>query len=238
MNWLSVKYATESAAILVLAGCALYAAHDFHETNVAVRSGVVQTLGNINRPCGKQPCGTLATINKAVVKIGDAVVTTQLQERQIGQHTAKDMDTVTADIQSSLKPLPAAIQSFSAAATALTGTAHSASGMLQTAQTTIQSFQPVAGHIDGTVDSFNALLQSKDVTGILHNGNVTLTNIAATTGDFQYYLHPILHPIPCKTARCRVARFVKGDLPFWVGVGADASRISQALSPVRVTIVH
>lgn len=224
MNWLNAKYASESVAILVLSGCALYAVRDWHQTNLVLRAGVVQTLGNINRPCGKQPCGTLATLNKTVVKIGDAVVTTQLQERQIGQHTSKDMDTVTADIQASLKPLPAAIQSFSEAATALTGTAHSASGVLQTAQTTIQSFQPVAADADATVRHFDDLIQSPAITQTLQNVSATTAHINAIAADSYTVEHRYFFRPACKTLGCRmksVAMFAYGagkmaETGYWV----------------------
>ena len=40
-----------------------------------------QALDKVNQPCGYgKPCGLLATANKTVVKVGDAIVTTQLQE--------------------------------------------------------------------------------------------------------------------------------------------------------------
>jgi hypothetical protein len=60
-----------------------------------------QALDTINAPCaGNQPCrGTLGLINKTVAKVGDAVVTTQLQERAITPHTVAAMDTLNNSAQ-------------------------------------------------------------------------------------------------------------------------------------------
>ena len=56
-----------------------------------------RTDDHLNRPCGGgYPCGTLAEANKVLVKTGDAIVTTQLQERAITPHTIAAMDSITA----------------------------------------------------------------------------------------------------------------------------------------------
>jgi hypothetical protein len=57
---------------------------------------VVETAGNINRPCrnqgGPDACGTLAEVGKTMVKVGDAIVSTQIVERQSTPHMTEAMD--------------------------------------------------------------------------------------------------------------------------------------------------
>ena len=56
-----------------------------------------RTDDHLNRPCGGgYPCGTLAEANKVLVKTGDAIVTTQVQEQAITPHTIAAMDSITA----------------------------------------------------------------------------------------------------------------------------------------------
>lgn len=56
-----------------------------------------RTDDHLNRPCGEgKPCGTLAEANKVLVKTGDAIVTTQIQERSITPHTIAAMDSITS----------------------------------------------------------------------------------------------------------------------------------------------
>lgn len=56
-----------------------------------------RTDDHLNRPCGDgEPCGTLAEANKVLVKTGDAIVTTQIQEQAITPHTIAAMDSITA----------------------------------------------------------------------------------------------------------------------------------------------
>ena len=60
-------------------------------------AAIRRTDDHLNRPCGRgEPCGTLAEVGKVAVKIQDAVVTTQLQERAITPHTIAAMDSITA----------------------------------------------------------------------------------------------------------------------------------------------
>lgn len=55
-----------------------------------------RTDDHLNRPCGGgYPCGTLAEANTVLAKTGDAIVTTQIQERDITPHTIAAMDSIT-----------------------------------------------------------------------------------------------------------------------------------------------
>lgn len=115
------------------------------------------TNEGLNRPCGGgKPCGTLATIDKAVTKAGDAVVTTQLEERATVPHVLAAMD------------------SFKDSAARLGGTADAATSAIGTAQTSIAAIQPVLGALERdadaankTVTDFDALVSSPDLSHAL-----------------------------------------------------------------------
>lgn len=57
---------------------------------------IQRTSDNLNRPCkgpgGASACGTLAQVNKTVVKAGDAIVTTQRAELKALPHITAAMD--------------------------------------------------------------------------------------------------------------------------------------------------
>jgi hypothetical protein len=63
----------------------------------AARQAITDTAANINRPCrgaaGPDACGTLAEVNKTMVRAGDAIVTTQLVERASVPHVVDAMDS-------------------------------------------------------------------------------------------------------------------------------------------------
>lgn len=115
------------------------------------------TLQQVNRPCGTKikdltlPCGALATLNKTVVKIGDAVVTTQRQERAITPHTIAAMDNLNR-----------AADALTRTANAATQTLHGASLTLSTMNDSIASTKPLIeastvtlGHIDSTLPTLS-----------------------------------------------------------------------------------
>ena len=60
----------------------------------ATTAGVQTTTTNINRPCSADGCGAIAQVNKTLVKIGDEVVTTQLEQRKIFPHVTDAMDSL------------------------------------------------------------------------------------------------------------------------------------------------
>ncbi|MDE2099238.1 MAG: hypothetical protein KGL39_18435 [Patescibacteria group bacterium] len=110
------------------------------------------TNDNLNRSCGgEKPCGTLATINKAVTKAGDSLVTTQLAERSTVPHVLAAMDA------------------FRDSAARLGGTADAASTALGTANTTIQQMQPLTASLRRSVEDFDALVTAPDWLSALHH---------------------------------------------------------------------
>jgi hypothetical protein len=68
------------------------------QTVGAAGKAITDTATNLNRPCkgvaGADACGTLAQINKTVIKAGDAIVTTQDEEKNILPHTTSAMDAL------------------------------------------------------------------------------------------------------------------------------------------------
>lgn len=75
-------------------------------SNVAdeAATGVRETFANVNRKCaglaGPDACGTLAEANKVMVKVQDAIVTTQLQQRTTVPHINAAMDAFKAAAES------------------------------------------------------------------------------------------------------------------------------------------
>jgi hypothetical protein len=61
------------------------------------RGGITRTVDNLNRKCkgeaGPDACGALAQVNKTVIKIGDAVVSTQQAEIETLPHFTAAMDS-------------------------------------------------------------------------------------------------------------------------------------------------
>ncbi len=135
-------------------------------------------LDTINAPCvGDQPCrGTLGSINKAIVKIGDMAVTSQRQVAQTGA-----LVTATA------KTMAQAGESITEVSGKLSGAADAATGMLTQAQTdlqtangTIQAFQPLISHSDAAVQDLDARITA------LAPIETSLTNVTAHLSQITF----------------------------------------------------
>jgi len=200
------------------------------------------TDDNLNRPCtvkGK-PCGTLAGIDKAVVKVGDTVVTTQLAEQKTTQDTHR---TLTA-LSGALDAVPVTLSHVQ-------GTADASTALLESAtRTTDKLPMLVSNVIDVTTDiqsgtkEFDLTLQDVDLLikrpalGATIDGlGATSTNLGKISGDLYVFAHPILNPEPCHTAKCKWSRAFD-KLTALTGLGANAGRASTLFTPARVTIVH
>ena len=86
-------------AALPAAGKLTAVADSANKLLAATTAGVQTTTTSINRPCSADGCGTIAQVNKTLVKIGDEVVTTQLEQRKVFPHVTAAMDSFknTAD---------------------------------------------------------------------------------------------------------------------------------------------
>jgi hypothetical protein len=140
-----------------------------------------QVFDTINRPCGGgHPCGTLANADKAMVKVGDILVTSQLQERDVAKAAESNMAAVnglathlnkTADaLTATSNAATGSIYAFKGSADALTGTFNAATGTLHATQAPIDALTQDASDLD-------ALLKSPSIYGTLDNVNLLTGNI-------------------------------------------------------------
>lgn len=130
----------------------------------------VQSISNaLTRPCkgpaGPDACGTLAATNKVLVKVGNTIVETQMEERGVVPHTTAAMD-------------------------AMRDAANDLGGFVQA---------PCLAGANGCVPYLQRT-----------SGNITaLTGSwAEMSADFYDFEHPLVHPAPCKTLKCRIYRYV------------------------------
>ena len=117
------------------------------------------TLDLVNQPCGGgHPCGLLANLNKTTTKVGDAIVTTQLQERAVSPHVLAAMDTFNT-----------ASQKLGRSADSLSGTAEATTAMMGESQRTIAAAQPLLSALASSGEDLDSLLKRKAVTDTLDN---------------------------------------------------------------------
>ena len=132
--------------------------------------------------------GTLHEINKAVVKIGDAIVTTQLQERATTPHVTAAMDELglaAKHLSSASDSLSGTASALKGTADALTGTAQGATETLAEGKRTIAAAQPLLSQltangisIQTTTDTLNDVLKRQAIGKLLDDA-------AGISGDFR-----------------------------------------------------
>jgi hypothetical protein len=127
------------------------------------------------------PRGTLHEINKVAVKIGDAVVTTQLQERSAIPHVNAAMD----QFGFAASRLSRTADSLSGTANALTGTAQAATGTLNEGQRTIAAAQPLLSNYSQAGYDLDELLKRKAIGQILDHAAGILDRGDNIAGDAQ-----------------------------------------------------
>ena len=164
------------------------------------------------------PRGTLHEVNKAAVKIGDAIVQTQLVERATTPHITAAMDQFGA----AAVHLSGAADSLKGTADTAAGTFTAATGAIQTltidAQTAndllvqlkplIASYTATGNDLDTTIKTANGIMASQNVTIMLANGaQFTTTAVQLEQKLAQCTLHPTL---PC---------VLKSDILFGAQVG-------------------
>ena len=147
-------------------------------------------LDTVNRPCAPGPCGTLANADKTIIKVGDAIVTTQLQERATAPHVIAAMDT----FKDAAVHLSGTADSLSGTATALTGTAQAATATIGTAGTTIAAVQPVLEQarvaevqVQKSIANLNTSLQttSLDLDAVLQHTEAITSSAAKVSDHFE-----------------------------------------------------
>ncbi len=183
-----------AGTVLVLQGREALASGERSEDLQILHDILVQ----IHKPCqgsGKDKadnCGTISLANQVLVKSGDAIVATQVQEQGLIAQ-AKPILTAVAAIPVHAN---ATFDGLAATSKALTGTANAATSTLNASTSTIKAAQPLLDSASLFMGDLNAetkpvinqanlflanantLATNPDVPGILHGFNVGLA-----TGD-------------------------------------------------------
>ena len=211
---------------LIVAGSAAYFTWDSHQTQIVLRAsiaplqdaaskGIADTFDNLNRPCAPGPCGLLPNGTKVETKVGDAIVTTQLQERTTAPHVIAAMDTFNTAAQK----LGSTADSLSGTATALTGTATAATATLSEGKRTIAAFQPVLAAFTQDGKDLDTRINDPHVTALVAH----LVGMSASgdlmLADVQWKTHQLLHPDRVK-------------LGFWGGTWAGIQAVHKLEPPI------
>ena len=211
---------------LIVAGSAAYFTWDSHQTQIVLRAsiaplqdaaskGIADTFDNLNRPCAPGPCGLLPNGTKVETKVGDAIVTTQIQERTTAPHVIAAMDTFNTAAQR----LGTTADSLSGTATALTGTATAATATITTAGTTVAAFQPVLAAFTQDGKDLDTRINDPHVTALVAH----LVGMSASgdlmLADVQWKTHQLLHPDRVK-------------LGFWGGTWAGIQAVHKLEPPL------
>lgn len=144
------------------------------------------------------PRGTLWQANKAIVKVGDAIVTTQLQERAITPHTIAAVDSLATIGPHANSVLDSSKLTLDAA----TGTLHSASETLAEGKRTIAAAQPVLEAFTQDATDLDALLKD-------HAIHDTLDNTATITGNMAGVSHNL------DLISGHLEKTLDAPVPFW-----------------------
>jgi len=135
---------------------------------ISIQQDASAVTDTLDRPCGSgKPCGTFAEVSKGIVKIGDAVVTTQLAERKATPHVIAAMDEFNS-----------AAKHLSGTADALTGTAQGLTDTLAEGKRTIAAAQPLLASLDATAQASTQTIQT-------FNGRLSDPRVDALLTDFR-----------------------------------------------------
>jgi hypothetical protein len=211
---------------LIVAGSAAYFTWDLHQTQIVLRAsiaplqdaaskGIADTFDNLNRPCAPGPCGLLPNGTKVETKVGDAIVTTQIQERTTAPHVIAAMDTFNTAAQK----LGTTADSLSGTATALTGTATAATATLGEGKRTIAAAQPLLAAFTQDGKDLDSRINDPHVTNLVAH----LAGMSASgdkmLADAQWKTHQLLHPDKVK-------------LGFWGATWAGVKAIHDIEPPI------
>ena len=175
-------------AVVAVGACGFAAYKAFEKLGEAA-DGITATLANLNRPCGTgKPCGTLAEIGKATVKVGDILVTSQRQE----QDTARAAQATMTAVDQMAAHAGALTDSLAGTASAATGTLAQARVDLGTMNDSIAATKPLLeastatiGRVGVASDDLDTLLKRKAIGDLLDQFAGIATHGNAIAGDFQ-----------------------------------------------------
>jgi hypothetical protein len=132
-------------------------------------------LDTVNRPCGGgHPCGTLANIDKAIVKIGDLLTSSQRQEIAVTNAAAANMASVNGMALHINKLADAGAETVQA----LTVDA-------KTANAAIASIQPLAEASTRTIDSLDARIRDPRIDALMDHIRGVSESSDAIAGDLR-----------------------------------------------------
>ena len=224
MNWQTPKLIAETLCLLAVGLSAAFFAWDTHQTQVVIRGevgaialpqtiqGLNAALDTINGRCGAgHPCGTLANVDKVVVKVGDAIVQTQLVERGTSPHVIAAMDTLNA----SASKLGGTADALTGTAQGATQTLAAASTGLKTLDTSLTAFPPLLERSTATVGDLDALLKDKAVYG-------TLDNVQSMTSSGSAIL------IDARTLADKTTGDILKPKPWWQKIGPYGNDLVRA----------
>jgi hypothetical protein len=165
----------------------LIAALDAWGGGAATLTKINTTLDTVNRPCGSgHPCGTLANADKAMVKVGDILVTSQRQEKDVAVAAESNMAAVNQ-----------LAGHLDKTADALTETAQGASVALGTANSSIAALLPLESAYTATGQDLDAVIRENspslhaslvNVAGMTDNGNGVLVDLRKMSDKAEHDL--------------------------------------------------
>lgn len=136
-------------------------------------------LDTLNRPCKGVSCGTLASVDKVVVKIGDIAVDTQMQVEQSG----KLINAASQSLANTSQHLDAAIDTANGQLTHLGPAIDAVKDAAASVAPAVQGLQPVLADADGAVGDFRHFINQPSLTATLGNVGSMTASWAAISGD-------------------------------------------------------
>lgn len=133
------------------------------------------TFDLVNRDCGSgKPCGLIPNINKTVIKAGDAVVQTQIEEKKVADSIAPHTIAAMDKLGSSADNLGSTAKSLGKTSDELTKT-------LQIANDKDTGLPALLGNTNGAVTDFRSYIKSQAMQTMLADAQRTVHFTADTS---------------------------------------------------------
>jgi hypothetical protein len=181
-------------------------------------TGLNQTMTTVNRPCGGKDMngklladGTLCALDTSIKKVGDILVTSQMQEKDVAKAAQQNMAAVNglaSHLGTVADSLSTAVSNIGGTATAATGALNQARADLSTLDTSIAATKPLIDAGTKTINDADTSFFAKDshIQLFIAHLDSTSAHVDATTGDLQ-----------------KVADKTTGDIlapkPWWQKIG-------------------